>query len=84
MKISITYRLFLSILSATSLAILSLFLIMWWSIDRGFYQYLSTLDQGRLVRMAGSLEQAYGEHGGWDFLRDSPETWIGRLLSTPP
>lgn len=84
MKISITYRLFLSILSATGLAIISLFLIMWWSIDRGFYQYLSALDQGRLVQMAGSLEQAYDEHRGWDFLRDSPESWIGRLLSISP
>jgi two-component system sensor histidine kinase BaeS len=84
MKISITYRLFLSILTATSLAILLLFLIMWWSIDRGFYQYLSTLDQGRLVQMAGSLEQAYAEHRNWDFLRDRPDSWIGRFLSIPP
>lgn len=84
MKLGITYRLFLSILSATVLAILSLFLIMWWSIDRGFYQYLSTLDQSRLAQMAVSLEQAYGEHGNWDFLRDSPESWIGRLLSIRP
>jgi two-component system, OmpR family, sensor histidine kinase BaeS len=84
MKIGITYRLFFSILSATGLAILFLFLIMWWNIDRGFYQYLGTLDQGRLVKMAGSLEQAYAEHGSWSFLRDSPGLWIGRLLNVPP
>lgn len=84
MKLGITYRLFLSILTATGLAILALFLIMWWSIDRGFYQYLSTLDQGRLAQMAESLEEAYAEHGNWDFLRDSPESWIGRLLRYPP
>jgi two-component system, OmpR family, sensor histidine kinase BaeS len=83
MKISLTCRLFLSILSATSLAILCLFLIMWWSIDRGFYQYLSTLDEGRLVQMAQSLGQAYDEHGNWGFLKESPEPWIGHLLSFP-
>ncbi len=84
MKIGITYRLFLSILAATGLAILSLFLIMRWSIDRGFYQYLSTLDQSRLEQMAKSLEQAYAEHGNWDFLRNNTRFWIGRLLETRP
>jgi two-component system, OmpR family, sensor histidine kinase BaeS len=84
MKIGITYRLFFSILSATGLAILFLFLIMWWNIDRGVYQYLGTLDQGRLVKMAETLEQAYAENGSWSFLRDSPGLWIGRLLNVPP
>jgi two-component system, OmpR family, sensor histidine kinase BaeS len=83
MKIGITYRLFISILGATGLAILCLFLVMWWSIDRGFYQYLNTLDQGRLPRMAAILEEAYAEHGGWGFLRDSSGAWIGRLLNIP-
>jgi two-component system sensor histidine kinase BaeS len=84
MKIGITYRLFLSILSATGLAILSLFVITLWSIDRGFYQYLSTLDQSRLERMAKSLEQAYAEHENWDFLRNNTKFWIGRLLDARP
>jgi two-component system sensor histidine kinase BaeS len=81
MKIGITYRLFLSILAATSLAILSLFLIMRWNIDRGFYQYLKTLDQSRLEQMAGNLEEAYTEHGNWDFLRNNPRFVIGNLLN---
>jgi two-component system sensor histidine kinase BaeS len=84
MKIGITYRLFLSILAATSLAILSLFLIMRWNIDRGFYQYLKTLDQSRLEQMAGNLEEAYTEHGNWDFLRDNPRYVIGNLLNARP
>jgi two-component system sensor histidine kinase BaeS len=81
MKIGITYRLFLSILAATGLAILSLFLIMRWNIDRGFYQYLKTLDQSRLEQMAGNLEEAYAEHGNWDFLKDNPRFEIGSLLN---
>jgi two-component system, OmpR family, sensor histidine kinase BaeS len=82
MKIGITYRLFLSILAATGLAILSLFLIMQWNIDRGFYQYLKTLDQSRLEQMAGNLEEAYTEHGNWDFLRNNPKFEIGSILNT--
>ncbi len=81
LKIGITYRLFLSILAATSLAILSLFLIMRWNIDRGFYQYLKTLDQSRLEQMADNLEEAYAEHGNWDFLRNKPRFVIGSLLN---
>lgn len=81
MKIGLTQRLFLSILGATCLAILAMFLIMGWSINRGFYQYLGTMEEGTLDQMAGSLEQAYTEHGNWDFLRDNPGPWIRRLLN---
>jgi two-component system sensor histidine kinase BaeS len=84
MKISITHRLFLSILAATCVALLCMFLIMQWSINRGFLQYLNSLDQGRLEQMAGSLEQAYAEHGNWKFLRDNPGFLIERLLHATP
>ena len=80
MKIGITYRLFLSILGATALAVLALFLIMGWSINRGFYQYLGTMEEGVLDQMAPSLEQAYAEHGSWDFLRNDPGPWMRQML----
>jgi two-component system, OmpR family, sensor histidine kinase BaeS len=84
MKIGITYRLFLAILIATGLAILSLFLIMRWSIDRGFYQYLGTMDQSRLERLANDLAQAYDEHGSWDFLQTTPPHWdLGGEMRSP-
>jgi len=84
MKIGMTYRLFFSILAATCIALLCVVLIMLWSIERGFHQYLSNLDQGRLEYMTAQLEQAYAEHGSWDFLRPNPGYWIGRLLSSQP
>ncbi len=81
MKIGITQRLFLSILAATCLAILSMFLVMQWSINRGFLQYLNSLGQSRLEAAAKSLEQAYAEHGNWDFFRDNPRLWIVRIIN---
>jgi two-component system sensor histidine kinase BaeS len=72
MKIGITSRLFLSILVATSLANLCIFMIMQWNINRGFMEYLHTLDQSRIERLAERLEQVYVEHGSWDFLREDP------------
>ena len=65
------------------MALLCMFLIMQWSINRGFLQYLNAMDQGRLEQMEGILEQAYAEHGSWDFLRDNPGFLIERLLNTP-
>jgi two-component system, OmpR family, sensor histidine kinase BaeS len=75
MKLGITYRLFFFILCATGLAILCLFLIMWWSINRGFYQYLGTIDQNRLEQAIDDLGRQYDEKGGWDFLKNAPPRW---------
>jgi two-component system sensor histidine kinase BaeS len=81
MKIGITHRLFLSILAATSMALLCMFLIMQRSINRGFLQYLNAMNEGRLEQMEGILEQAYAEQGSWDFLRDNPGFLIERMLT---
>jgi len=81
MKIGLTHRLFLSILAATCLAVLSNFFIMTWSIDRGFLQYLNSFEQDRLEQLAGRLEQVYAENGSWDFLRENPRFLIERLLN---
>jgi two-component system sensor histidine kinase BaeS len=81
MKIGIKHRLFLSILAATCLALFCMFLIMQWSINRGFLQYLNTLDQGRLEQITGNLGKAYSKHGSWDFLRENPRFLIMRLLN---
>lgn len=72
MKIGITYRLFFSILGASALAVFSLLLVMFWSIDRGFYEYLKTVSQNRLEQVASDLGQAYEQHGSWDFLKLNP------------
>jgi two-component system sensor histidine kinase BaeS len=81
MKLGITHRLFLSILAATCLALLCMFLVMQWSINRGFLQYLKAMDESRLKQIAVILEQAYTEHGSWDYFRENPGFFIERLLN---
>jgi len=71
MKMGLTYRLFFLILCATGLAILCLFSIMWWNIDRGFYQYIGTTNQDRLVQAINDLGRKYEEKGNWDFLKNA-------------
>lgn len=81
MKIGITYRLFLSILIAASLAVFCIFLIMQWNINRGFFEYLG---QGKLERLSDELSQDFAGHGNWDFLRNNPESLITRLMADYP
>lgn len=84
MKIGIKYRLFMALLAATGLVALGMFLIMQWSIDRGFLRYVNTLEQERLERLAVEFEQAFAERGSWDFLRDDPSHLFRLALRTLP
>lgn len=72
MKFGITQRLFLSILGAAALSILTLFLVMQWNLDRGFHQYLKETDQSRMGELIDDLGRRYEEQGNWDFLRNDP------------
>lgn len=83
MKINITHRLFLAILAATSLTVVSMFFIMQWSFERGFLRYVNMLDQARFERLASNLEMFYAEHGGWDALRGDPGRWLKLMSSLP-
>jgi two-component system sensor histidine kinase BaeS len=79
-RIGITYRLFLSILAATCAAILCMFLVMHWSINRGFLRYLDTMAQAGMESVSSNLARAYASHGNWDFLRAEPAYWVTRAL----
>ena len=74
-KLGITYRLFLAILAAAVLAVVSMLLIMQWSIDRGFLRYVNTMEQARLTRLAGRLEESYAGRNSWDSLKVDPRSW---------
>jgi two-component system sensor histidine kinase BaeS len=82
-KLGIQYRLFLTLLTATAAVVLCMLLIVQWSIDRGFLQYVNTVEQERLENLAAELEQVYGERGNWEFLREEPVAWL-RLLGRSP
>ena len=83
MKISITYRLFLAILTATAISVISMFLLIQWNIDRGFRRYIKDVEQVRMSRLTERLEAAFVSEGNWDFLRRDPELWR-RLTEVSP
>lgn len=84
MKIGIKYRLFLAILAAAGLAVVCMFVIMHWSIDRGFLRYVDSLEQTRLALLAERLEESYAGRGSWDFLKNEPGQWRRLLAASMP
>ena len=84
MKISLIYRLITAILSATGIAILSLFLIMQWSLNRGFYQYLGKMEQEKQEQVLSSLGKMYSLRKSWDFLKTTPALWDFGNVKSPP
>jgi len=84
MKLMIKYRLFLALLAATGAVVICMFLIMQWSIGRGFLAYVNTIEKERVEKLAQVLEQSYATQGSWDFLREDPVQWFALIDSTLP
>ncbi len=84
MKTGIKQKFFVALLAATGLVALGILLIMQWSIDRGFLQYVNTLEQERFERLAIELEQVYAEQLSWNFLGDEATTPYRLMIRTLP
>jgi two-component system, OmpR family, sensor histidine kinase BaeS len=84
MKIMIKYRLFLAMLAATGAVVVCMFLIMQWSIGRGFLAYVNTIEKERFEKLAQVLEETYHSQGDWDFLREDASAWPKLVEATLP
>ena len=84
MKMMIKYRLFLAMLAATGAVVICMFLIMQWSIGRGFLSYVNTIEKERFEKLSEVLDQSYVSHGGWEFLREDPSAWFRMMAATLP
>ena len=80
MKLNVTHRVFLAILAANAIIVLCMFLIMQWTMDRGFLKYVNQLEQNRMDRLVEKLGRSYSTVGKWDSLKNDPDS-ISRLLS---
>jgi len=84
MKQSITHKLFLAMLAATFMAVMSMFLIMQWSIERGFMRYVNNIDQATIKKLQARLEEFYKENKNWNIMKEKPELWFFSILSSLP
>ena len=82
MKFSIKYKLFIALLIATSTVVLCMFLFMQWSFDRGFLNYVNTVELEYQNNLITTLKESYAEEGSWEFLHGNHRRWRELLLST--
>jgi two-component system sensor histidine kinase BaeS len=84
MKISITRRLFLAIILAAGMAMISMVLIMQWSMRRGFMRYINTMEKTGISRLARSLEDGYSHESCWEFVLRAPTVWPQLIIASIP
>lgn len=72
MKITLHYKLFAAILTAVLAVVVYMSLVMQWSFDRGFLNYVNTIEQEQLRRIAADLTAYYHEKKSWQELADQP------------
>ncbi len=84
MKIGVTHKLFLVILTAAILAVVSSALIMQWSLSRGFLAFVNSMEKKGISRLAAELEENYRTEQSWDFLRRDPARWRRLVVASLP
>jgi len=82
MKLKVTHSVFLAILAANAIIVLSMFLIMQWSMDRGFLRYVNQLEQNRVERLAAKLGTVYIASGNWGFIQKYPDAIPQLIVET--
>ena len=68
-------KLFVSILSVNVAISASMFLAVSYSIDRGFFDYLSQAQERRAALLADGLVTRWETQLSWEWLEQSPERW---------
>ncbi|WP_321960484.1 ATP-binding protein [Paraburkholderia sp. J7] len=69
MKVSVTFKLFLAILSACVLAAVAMGIAVRTSFEYGFVDFLQEQGANDLAALEQELEASYAQHGNWDFVR---------------
>jgi len=84
MKLGVTHKLFLVILTASGLAVASSALIMQWSLNSGFIKFINAMEETGISRLAVNLETSYGTEQSWEFLQRDPERWKQLVAASLP
>ena len=84
MSLSIKYKLFATLLAAVLVVVVGMFFLIHWSFDRGFLNYVNTVESKRLDSLAQHLQEAYADQGEWMFLQDNPKLWRQFLAASTP
>lgn len=72
MRMTLHYKLFGAILIAILTVVLYMTIVLQWSFDRGFLDYVNTAESEQLQKIAVDLERLYAEQENWQVLIDDP------------
>ncbi|MBU1231991.1 MAG: HAMP domain-containing protein [Proteobacteria bacterium] len=84
MKITLHYKLFGAILTAILAVVIYMSLLMQWSFDRGFLNYVNIVEQEQLKKIASDLESRYREKKSWVELAVNPEEMALLIIASYP
>lgn len=79
MRMSISTRIFVAMLGTLALVVAIMGVATRWSFERGFLGYINAQAEARMQEVLPRLQQAYSEHGGWDFLRANRSAWFSMM-----
>jgi two-component system sensor histidine kinase BaeS len=80
MSLSIRTKLFLTLLAASTIAVLGMQAFIRWSFENGLVELAEAHRQERIDRIAERLVERYREDGGWERLAQDKRLWIGTLF----
>jgi len=75
MRIGITSKMVLVILATSILLVGAMAVAMRWSFQKGFIDYLTEAELGRLDQTVEDLANAYRREGSWEFMRNRHHVW---------
>ncbi len=87
MTFSIRSKLFSILLLATGSVVLCMYLVMSWSFDRGFLNYVHQQEQQKYQSLSLALAQHWQKSKGWQSLNSNRRQWdklLSQHLSVPP
>ncbi len=86
LSLSIRTKLFLTLLTAGSLAVAGMHAFMSWSFNNGLVEFAETRRQERLELIAERLVERYQADGGWQRIAADKGIWLGILTdyARPP
>ncbi len=79
-NLSIRTKLFLTLLTASTLAVLGMQAFMHWSFHNGLMELAEARQQERVDAIAERLIERYEQDGGWERLAADKRLWIAVLL----
>jgi len=84
MNIGIKHKLFLVITIICAIVASGMFILMQWSFDRGFLNYVNKTEVSLFENVHAEISETYGLHGSWEFIEDDPEIWHELVLNSLP